>query len=189
MENKTNKTFKTKIILAIETSNGCQPARRCKATLRWHTPPPITTMIDIDALKNYAYDTIGAIHEVHKELGPGLNEKIYQEGLQLELTERGIPFERELTFHPIYHGQKMEATYRLDFLVNKDIVVELKTVESLISEHKAQLFNYMRLVGASVGILVNFYPRFAEIERYFYDREEKEIYGSDGFAVRKFKSS
>ena len=63
-------------------------------------------MIDIDALKNYAYDTIGAIHEVHKELGPGLNEKIYQEGLQLELTERGIPFERELTYHPIYHGQK-----------------------------------------------------------------------------------
>ncbi len=145
-------------------------------------------MIDIDALKNYAYDTIGAIHEVHKELGPGLNEKIYQEGLQLELTERGIPFERELTFHPIYHGQKMEATYRLDFLVNKDIVVELKTVDSLISEHKAQLFNYLRLTGATVGILVNFYPKFAEIERYFHDKEEKEIYGSDGFAVRKFKS-
>lgn len=144
-------------------------------------------MLDIEALKRYAYDTIGAIHEVHKELGPGLNEKIYQEGLQLELTERGIPFERELTFHPSYHGKEMDAIYRLDFLVNEDIVVELKTVETLISEHKAQLFNYMRLVNASVGILVNFYPKFTEIERYYYDKEEREIYGSDGFPIRKFR--
>ena len=99
-------------------------------------------MIDIEALKNYAYDTIGAIHEVHKELGPGLNEKIYQEGLQLELSERNIPYKKELTFHPTYHGKEMEATYRLDFLVNDDIIVELKSVESLTNEHKAQLFNY-----------------------------------------------
>ena len=143
-------------------------------------------MIDIEALKAYAYDTIGAIHEVHKELGPGLNEKIYQEGLQLELSERNIPFRKELTFHPFYHGKEMEATYRLDFLVKDDIVVELKSVETLISEHKAQLFNYMRLTKASVGILVNFYPKFAEIERYFFDSEDNEIYGSDGFPVRKY---
>ncbi len=143
-------------------------------------------MIDVEALKSYAYDTIGAIHEVHKELGPGLNEKIYQEGFQLELSERNIPFRKELTFHPYYHGKEMEATYRLDFLVKDDIVVELKSVETLISEHKAQLFNYMRLTKASVGILVNFYPKFAEIERYFFDSEDNEIYGSDGFPVRKY---
>ena len=53
-------------------------------------------MMDIEALKNYAYDTIGAIHEVHKELGPGLNEKIYQEGLQLELSERNIAYKKEI---------------------------------------------------------------------------------------------
>ena len=143
-------------------------------------------MIDIEALKNYAYDTIGAIHEVHKELGPGLNEKIYQESLQLELLERNIPFQKELTFHPTYHGKEMESTYRLDFLINSDIIVELKSVESLTSEHKAQLFNYMRLLKVSVGILVNFYPRFAEIERYFFNPEDKEIYGSDGFSIRKY---
>ena len=143
-------------------------------------------MIDIEALKNYAYDTIGAIHEVHKELGPGLNEKIYQEGIQLELLERSIPFKRELTIHPTYHGKEMEATYRLDFLVNNDIIIELKSVECLTSEHKAQLFNYMRLMKASVGILVNFYPRFAEIERYFYNSEDNEIYGSDGLPIRKY---
>ena len=143
-------------------------------------------MIDLEALKAYAYDTIGAIHEVHKELGPGLNEKVYQEGLQLELTERNIPFKKELTFHPTYHGKEMEATYRLDFLVNDDIIVELKSAESLTSEHKAQLFNYMRLLEASVGILVNFYPRFAEIERYFFNLDDNEIYGSDGFSIRKY---
>ncbi len=143
-------------------------------------------MVNVEALKTYAYDTIGAIHEVHKELGPGLNEKIYQEGLQLELSERNIPFRKELTFHPFYHGKEMEATYRLDFLVKDDIVVELKSVETLVSEHKAQLFNYMRLTKASVGILVNFYPKFAEIERYFFDSEDNEIYGSDGFPVRKY---
>ena len=143
-------------------------------------------MIDIEALKSYAYDTIGAIHEVHKELGPGLNEKVYQEGLQLELIERNIPFKKELSFHPTYHGKEMEAIYRVDFLVKDDIIVELKSVDSLINEHKAQLFNYMRLMKATVGILVNFYPKFAEIERYFYDKDDNEIYGSDGFPIRKF---
>ena len=80
----------------------------------------------------------------------------------------------------------MEATYRVDFLVKDDIIVELKSVDSLINEHKAQLFNYMRLMNATVGILVNFYPKFAEIERYFYNKDDNEIYGSDGFPIRKF---
>ena len=104
----------------------------------------------------------------------------------MELTERNIPFKKELVFHPLYHGKEMESTYRLDFLVYDNIVVELKSVEGLTSEHKAQLFNYMRLMKASVGILVNFYPRFAEIERYFFDSEDNEVYGSDGFPIRKY---
>ena len=143
-------------------------------------------MIDIESLKKYAYDTIGAIHEVHKELGPGLNEKVYQEGLQLELLERTILYQKELTFHPTYHGKEMKSTYRLDFLVNDDIIVELKSVEQLTNEHKAQLFNYMRLLKKPVGILVNFFPRFAEIERYFFNPDDNEIYGSDGFLIKKY---
>ncbi len=103
----------------------------------------------------------------------------------MELSERNIPFQKELTFYPLYHGKEMESTYRLDFLVNDDIIVELKSVESLSNEHKAQLFNYLRLLKASVGILVNFYPRFAEIERYFFDSESNEVYASDGFPIRK----
>lgn len=146
-------------------------------------------MIDIEALKNYAYDVIGAIHEVHRELGPGLNEKIYQEGFQIELEENDIPYERELTIHPVYHGKEMESIYRLDFFVKDGIIVELKSVEKLTLEHKAQLFNYLRITKASVGILVNFYPRFAEIERYFYDTENNEILGSDGISVKQFQAN
>ena len=143
-------------------------------------------MIDIEDLKKHAYDTIGAVHEVHKELGPGLNEKVYQEGLQLELQERCIPYQKELTFHPTYHGKEMESAYRPDFLVNDDIIVELKSVEQLLNEHKAQLFNYMRLLKKPVGILVNFFPRFAEIERYFFNPDDNEIYGSDGFPIKNY---
>ena len=55
----------------------------------------------------------------------------------MELSERNIPFQKELTFHPLYHGKEMESMYRLDFLVNDDIIVELKSVESLSNEHKA----------------------------------------------------
>ena len=144
-------------------------------------------MKQIQELKDYCYDVIGAIHEVHKELGAGLNEYVYQEGLKIELSERDIPFEKEVTFHPNYHGIIMEATYRLDFLVKGNIVVELKSVTELCDENRAQLFNYMRLCNAAAGILVNFYPNFAEIERYFYDVESNEIFGSDGFPIKFFR--
>lgn len=137
-------------------------------------------MVNVNALKHHMWDVIGAIHEVHKELGPGLNEYVYQEGLKLQLEEDGIEFEKELTFHPLYHGKEMEATYRLDFLCKKDIIIELKAVEELGKEHKAQLYNYMRLFKPSVGIIVNFAPKHAEIETYLYDKESNEILTRDG---------
>ena len=76
-------------------------------------------MIDIPNLKEHIYDVVGALLEVHKELGAGLNEYCYQEGLQMQLEESQIPYEKELTFHPSYHGKKMNACYRVDFLCKK----------------------------------------------------------------------
>lgn len=137
-------------------------------------------MVKVNALKHHMWDVIGAIHEVHRELGPGLNEYVYQEGLKLQLEEEGIEFEKELTFHPLYHGKEMEATYRLDFLCKKDIIIELKAVEELGKEHKAQLYNYMRLFKPSVGIIINFAPKHAQIETYLYDKEENEILTREG---------
>ena len=137
-------------------------------------------MIDTAKYKQHIYDVIGAIHEVHKELGAGLNEYCYQEGLQLQFEESDIPFQREFSFHPHYHGKVMSAEYRVDFLCKSDIVVECKAVTELISNHRAQLFNYMRLLQCPCGILVNFAPQFAVIERYFLDKERKAIIGTDG---------
>ena len=137
-------------------------------------------MIDIERLKEHIYDVVGAIYEVHKELGAGLNEYCYQEGLQLQLEETGIPFKRELTFHPRYHGKEMRAEYRIDFLCKNDIIIECKAVTELISNHRAQLFNYMRLLSCPCGILVNFSPKFAQIERFFLDTETNVIIGTDG---------
>ena len=142
-------------------------------------------MIDISTYKQHIYDVIGAIHEVHKELGPGLNEYCYQEGMQMQLEEQGVPYKRELSFHPTYHGKPMEANYRLDFLCKEDIIVECKAVTELNSTYRAQLFNYMRLLNFPYGILVNFTPKFATIERYFLDLNTMEIVGTDG-KVKQF---
>lgn len=141
-------------------------------------------MIELSKLKAHVYEVIGAIHEVHNELGAGLNEYCYQEGLQMQLDEQGITYERELTFHPTYHGVPMKAEYRVDFLCKGDIVVECKAVTEIVSNHRAQLFNYMRLLGCQCGIIVNFSPKFATIERYFYDVETNEIVGIDGRIIK-----
>ena len=137
-------------------------------------------MIDIKSYKEHIYDIVGALHEVHKELGAGLNEYCYQEGLQMQLEESGIPYKRELAFHPSYHGREMSAEYRIDFLCKGDVIVECKAVAELISNHRAQLFNYMRLLKCPCGVLVNFAPKFATIERYFLNSDTGEIVGTDG---------
>jgi hypothetical protein len=74
----------------------------------------------------------------------------------------------------------MDAEYRVDFLRKGDVIVECKAVTVLTSTHRAQLFNYMRLLKMPCGIIVNFYPKFATIERYFYDTDNREILTSDG---------
>ena len=146
-------------------------------------------MLDIKSLKSYMYDVVGAIHEVHAELGAGLNESCYQEGLQFQLEEQGIPFIREQSFHPRYHGKEMQAVFRIDFLCKENIIVECKSVGELISAHRAQLFNYMRLLNKPCGIIVNFAPRNYDLERYFYDQETKNIITIDGDVFCNFKRS
>ena len=144
-------------------------------------------MIDITHLKDHVYDVVGALYEVHKELGAGLNENCYQEGLQIQLDEQGIPYQKELTFFPQYHGKQMTTHYRVDFLCKGDTIVECKSVDSLNRNHRAQLFNYMRLLNLPCGILVNFAPKNADIQRYFYDTERKDILDVYGRVVHKYR--
>lgn len=143
-------------------------------------------MIDINALKQEAFDVVRAIYDVHNELGPGLNESCYQEGLQVELEKKKIPYVRERSFHPHYRGVPLETTFRVDFICKDDIVVECKAVADVIGNHRAQLFNYMRLLQKQCGILVNFYPFSADVERYFYDKDTNQIIATDGHVIYNY---
>lgn len=145
-------------------------------------------MIDVEEYKKFMYDVIGAIHEVHCELGAGLNESCYQEGLEIQLKEQGIQYLREHSFHPYYHNKAMDSLFRIDFLCKGEIIVECKSVSELISGHRAQLFNYLRLLKKPCGILVNFAPRNYELERYFYDKENNNIVSIDGKIILDFKA-
>ncbi len=144
-------------------------------------------MVDIQALKKHMFDVVGAIYEVHKELGAGLNEFCYQEGLKMQLEEQEIPFNREMTFHPSYHGKSMEAVYRVDFLCKGDIIVECKATDDLNNNMRSQLYNYMRLLKLPCGILVNFASKLVKIERYFFDSETNEIIAVDGHLIHQYR--
>ena len=99
---------------------------------------------------------IGAAIEVHKSLGPGLLESVYEECLFYELSLRKLNVDRQIELSVNYKEVKLDIGYRLDFLVEGKVVVELKAVDKLISIHDAQLLTYMKLVNCSVGLLINF---------------------------------
>ena len=90
---------------------------------------------------------VGAIFEVHKRLGIGLLERVYQEALEKELKVQKIPFEREKRYELYYRGEKMDASYIADFVCYDKIIVELKAVSELTDAHKAQVRNYLGITG------------------------------------------
>lgn len=106
--------------------------------------------------KQEGYDLMGAAFEVFNELGYGMAEEIYQQSLEIELTLRGIPFVSKHSLRAFYKDHTLEARYTPDLFVFNGIVVELKAVAELVSDHEAQLFNYMRIARQPVGYLLNF---------------------------------
>lgn len=114
----------------------------------WPEPPP-----ELDAL---AYDVIGAAIEVHHRLGPGFLESVYEEAMSVELALRGIPFHRQITF-PVHYKDREIARSKLDFLVDEQLVLELKAVEDLRPIHIAQTLSYLRAGEFQLGLLINFH--------------------------------
>ncbi len=106
--------------------------------------------------KEEEYRLMGAAFEVYNEQGPGLAEEIYQQSLEIELELRGIPFQAKKELNVYYKSRLLDTRYKPDLLVCLGIVVELKAVSDLTSEHEAQLFNYMRIARQPVGYLINF---------------------------------
>jgi GxxExxY protein len=107
-------------------------------------------------LEQISERVISAAIEVHRTLGPGLLESVYELALAEEFHARGIPFERQTIIPIRYRDLVLDMGLRLDFLVGGELVVELKSVERLIDVHRAQLLTYLRLSGCKVGLLINF---------------------------------
>ena len=101
-------------------------------------------------------EVVDCLFHVHKEMRPGLLENIYEECLCFELRDRNIQFERQKPIPLFYKKHKLNLDYRIDLLIENQIVIELKSVEKLIELHKAQLLSYMHLTDTRLGYLVNF---------------------------------
>ena len=99
---------------------------------------------------------IGSAIEIHKNLGPGLLESVYEECLCRELDIRKIPYERQKELPVLYKGYTVDCGFRLDIIVAEKIIVELKACKEILPVHKAQLLTYLKLTGIAVGLLINF---------------------------------
>ena len=110
------------------------------------------------------YAIIGAAIEVHRQLGCGFFEPVYQEALAIELTKRTIPFQREQKFQIDYKGCTLETFYRPDFICFDSVIVELKALSQLSSIEESQLINYLKVTGRHTGLLLNFGSRSLENE-------------------------
>lgn len=120
------------------------------------------------------YNVVGAAMEVYNILGRGMAEPIYQEALVVEMTKRGMPAEREKELRLRYKDVILDKKYFADFYY-RGIIIELKAVEEINSDHRAQLFNYMRITCQPRGILFNFGEKFLRSERYLYLPEEDDF--------------
>ncbi len=107
-------------------------------------------------MEQTATEIVDSAFRVHRTLGPGLIESVYEECMCHELNKRCIPFKRQLTLPIVYDGHRLESGLRLDLLVDQAIVVELKAVEQMLPVFEAQLLSYLKLSGLRLGFLINF---------------------------------
>jgi len=121
--------------------------------------------------KEESYKIVGACFEVYREKGCGFLEPVYQECLEIELRSQGIPFLAQRPLALNYKGVALRSVYQPDFICYDKIVLEIKAIKEVTDEHRAQVLNYLKATGLTLGLLVNFghYPK-AEIERIVAER-------------------
>ena len=108
------------------------------------------------SLNEISYQIRGAVFDVYNELGPGLMENVYEKALIIELLNRGLQVENQVPIEVLYKGFDLGLQYRLDVLVNKQVIIELKSVEILLPVHYKQLITYLKLAQKPLGFLINF---------------------------------
>jgi GxxExxY protein len=106
--------------------------------------------------ENAARQSIDAALQVHKALGPGLLESAYEHCLAHEISRRGLSVQRQVALPIVYEGEKLDAGYRLDLVVDSSAIVEVKSVDALAPIHEAQVLTYLKLSGLRIGLLMNF---------------------------------
>ncbi len=114
------------------------------------------------------YEIIGAAMEVHRTIGCGFLEAVYQEALGIELALREIPFQREVELPICYKGQILSTSYRADFICFRDVVVELKALSHLSGQEESQIINYLKATGLKIGLLLNFGAECLEYKRFIF---------------------
>ena len=121
------------------------------------------------------YDIVGAAIDVYQDLRGGLSEAIYEEALCCELGKRGIQYESQKELTVYFKGNPLKKKYRADIYCENNIIIELKAVDEIIPEYRAQLFNYLRVTKTSFGILMNFTMKGVRIEKYLYNHDTNEV--------------
>ena len=107
-------------------------------------------------LNDITFEIIGTAIEIHRNVGPGLLESAYEHALAYDLREKGLDVRQQVALPFIYKQVKLEVGYRLDLLVEKKVIVEVKSVENLLPVHYAQLLTYLKLSDLKLGLLINF---------------------------------
>ena len=107
-------------------------------------------------LNDISYQIRGAVFEVYNVLGPGLLENIYEQALLIELNNRGLKVENQVPIEVLYKGVNLGIQYRLDFLINDQVILELKSVDTLLPVHYKQLITYLKIAKKPLGFLINF---------------------------------
>jgi GxxExxY protein len=125
------------------------------------------------------YAIIGAALEVHRRLGHGFLEPVYQEALELEFAHRGIPSQREVDVPISYRSQTLRTFYKADFVCYGSVIVELKAVSAVDSVHLAQVINYLKATGNSIGVLLNFGASRLQCRRVVFSGSTSQISDED----------
>ncbi len=118
--------------------------------------------------KEEVYSIIGAAMEVHSVLGCGFLEAVYQEALAMEMTDINIPFEQEKLIQINYKESVLKKYYQADFVCYNKILLELKALSAITTEHESQILNYLKATNIKLGLLINFGEKSLVYERYIY---------------------